>query len=456
MSTREPGSDLQQDPDPQPDPQHQQDSVPQPAPDQASDSNAGELGPVKKSGAGRSRARRFTDALVTANTGTVTTLAILLSFLVGALIIVVSDESVLATFPYFFSRPSDAFYAIWNSVGGAYLALFQGALVDIGTLQEALAGQTPWFRVFRPISETLTNAAPLILTGLSFTLAFRAGMINIGGNGQAIMGAIGAALVGFGLHLPPVVHLLAALLAGIIGGGLWGLVPGVLKARTGAHEVITTIMLNYIALNFLVWLVVQPGVQRSGHNNAISEFVDPNAQLWPLAGEYLRVNFGIVVALLAAVAVAWLLRRSTLGFELRTVGSNPDAARTAGMSVGKAYMMAMALAGGLSGLGGASILLGTAHSLTPAVVGEAGFDGITVALLGRGKPLGTVLAGLLFGGLAAASRGMQADADVPIDMVNVLQALIVLFIAAPALVKTVFRLREERKGSLELATAKGW
>jgi simple sugar transport system permease protein len=158
----------------------------------------------------------------------------------------------------------------------------------------------------------------------------------------------------------------------------------------------------------------------------------------------------------AAWAVAWLLQRSTLGFELRAVGSNPEAARTAGMSITKTYVLVMMISGGLAGLGGASMLLGPAQSLTPAVIGGVGFDGITVALLGRGTPYGTLLAGLLFGGLRAGAVRMQVEAHIPVDMVTILQAMIVIFIAAPALVKAIFRLREQRVAGLGQALAKGW
>ncbi len=406
------------------------------------------------------RARRYgmaaVDALTTANAGTVTALAILLALFVGAVIIVVSDQNVLSTFGYFFSRPADTFSAIGDAVGGAYSALFKGAIIDFSTLGKATSGEVPWTRVFDPISETLTNAAPLILTGLAVTLAFRAGMFNIGGEGQAVLGAIAAGLVGFGIHLPPVLHLVVAVVAGAAGGALYGFVPGWLKARTGAHEVITTIMLNYIAAKLLVWLVIQDGIQRPGRHDAISKLVDNNAMLPHLAGEILRVNFGIVLAVVAAWAVAWLLQRSTLGFELRAVGSNPEAARTAGMSITKTYVLVMMISGGLAGLGGASVLLGPAQSLTPAVIGGVGFDGITVALLGRGTPYGTLLAGLLFGGLRAGAVRMQVEAHIPVDMVTILQAMIVIFIAAPALVKAIFRLREQRVAGLGQALAKGW
>jgi simple sugar transport system permease protein len=407
-------------------------------------------------GGGRRYGMAVVDALTTANAGTVTALAIVLALLVGAVIIVVSDQEVLSTFSYFFARPSDTFYAIGDSVGGAYSALFKGAIIDFSTVGGAISGEVPWTRVFDPISETLTNAAPLILTGLAVTLAFRAGMFNIGAEGQAVMGAIGAGLVGFGIDLPPVLHLVVAVVAGAAGGALYGFVPGWLKARTGAHEVITTIMLNYIAGKFLVWLVVQDGVQRPGRHDAISKLVDSNAMLPHLAGEVLRVNLGIVLAVVAAWAVAWLLQRSTLGFELRAVGLNPDAARTAGMSITKTYVLVMMISGGLAGLGGASMLLGPAQALTPAVIGGVGFDGITVALLGRGTPYGTLLAGLLFGALKAGAVRMQVEAHIPVDMVTILQAMIVIFIAAPTLVKAIFRLREQRVGGLGQALAKGW
>ncbi|MGH3734916.1 MAG: ABC transporter permease [Micromonosporaceae bacterium] len=414
--------------------------------------------PEKPAGAQRpSYGKLVLDALTTANSGTVTALAIVLALLVGGLIIVVSDEDVLGTFAYLFARPGDALAAVWDAVGGAYSALFKGAIVDFETLGQAIAGEAPWHRALDPMSETLTNAAPLILTGLAVTLAFRAGMFNIGAQGQAILGAIGAGVVGFGLHLPPVLHLVVALLAGGLAGAMYGFVPGWLKARTGAHEVITTIMLNYIALKLLGWLLTKDAIRQPGRQDAISKEVDSTALLPQLAGDALRVNFGIVVAVLAAFVAAWLLQRSTLGFELRAVGANPNAARTAGMSVGKTYAMTMMISGALGGLGGSAMLLGPAHALTPAVVGEIGFDGITVALLGRGKPLGTVLAGLLFGALRAGAVRMQGEADIPVDMVGILQALIVMFIAAPALVKAVFQLREQRASAgLGQALAKGW
>lgn len=421
--------------------------------------DSGVAGPSTGDGPGRrSIGRAVIDAVTTANSWMVTILAILLAFVVGGVIIVLSDPGVLRRFEYFFSRPSDALEAVWESVSGAYSALLRGSILDPEDLREAIAGEEPWTEVFEPLSETLTYATPLILMGLAVALAFRAGMFNIGVEGQAVLGALTAALAGFGLSLPAGLHLVVALLAGIAGGALWGLIPGWLKARTGAHEVITTIMLNYIAGSLLLYLINLDGIHHPERNDAISKPVYDTALLPRLAGDQLRLNLGILIALLAAGGVAWLLQRSTIGFEFRAVGSNPDAARTAGMSVGKTYVLVMAFAGGLAGLGGASVLLGiaTSSALTPAIIGGIGFDGITVALLGRARPWGVVLAGLLFGALRAGAPGMQAVADVPVQMVTILQALIVMFIAAPAFVKEVFRLRQSRAGALGQTLAKGW
>lgn len=364
----------------------------------------------------------------------VSALAILLALVIGAVLIVVSNPEVTAKFGYFFARPADALTASWTAVIQAYQALFLGA-----------------FGGWSQISETLVEATPLICAGLSVTLAFRTGLFNIGAQGQLIWGALLAGWVGFGLHLPPVLHAVVALVAGIIGGALWGGLVGVLKARTGAHEVISTIMLNYVALATLTWLLTTSLLQRPGSSEPISPVVDDNAQFLRLGGT--RLHLGLLLALLAVAFVWWLLSRSTLGFELRAVGANPDAARTAGMSVGKAYFLAMLIAGGLAGLAGTQQVLGTNLPLTDGIAASIGFDAITVALLGRGTPLGTLFAALLFGALNAGDSQMQAATDTPLTLVTVLQATIVLFVAAPALVRGIFRIRAEGAGAV---LAKGW
>jgi ABC-type uncharacterized transport system permease subunit len=396
--------------------------------------------------------------LTSANAFIISALSIFTALVIGAILIVVANRDVMSKFGYFFAAPGDALASAWAAIWDAYKNLFIGAVFDAGAANTQHA--------FYPLSETLTYATPLMFTGLAVAFAFRGGLFNIGAQGQAIIGVIVAGLLGFNLHLPIVLHLIVALIGGAVGGAIWGFIPGFLKARTGAHEVIVTIMLNYIALGFLGWLIVQKGVQDPTVTFAISKTVDDSATLPRFFGDgsllhigsgtLLRVHFGLIVAILAVIVAAWLLNRSTFGFEVRAVGLNPDASRTAGMSVARTYTIVMVVAGALAGLGGASVLLGTAHHLTGQVVGNIGFDGITVALLGRTKPWGVVLAALLFGGLTAGGNRMQLFAGVTVDLVTVLQALIVIFIAAPALIKAIYRLRASRSGTVTTNLAKGW
>lgn len=356
--------------------------------------------------------------------------AIVLAILLGGVLIVLTDPATQAASQYLFARPGDFFSAAWDAASSAYIALFQGAVYD----SEA----TSFSRAIRPITETLTIATPLILAGLSVGLAFRAGLFNIGGQGQVILGAVLAAWVGFRFDLPILLHLPLAIIGGAVGGAFWAAIAGVLKARTGAHEVIVTIMLNNIAGYFVLWIVTTkwfasgtPGVSRP---------VAGSARLPALLPEPFRLHIGFLLAIAFAFGVWWLMERSTLGFKLRAVGSNARAARTAGISVAVMTVLAMTIAGALAGLAGTMQVLGTEGALTASVAGSIGFDAITVALLGRSKPLGTVLAGLLFGALAAGGRMMQTRTGTPLDLVLVLQSFIVLFIAAPPLVRTIFRL----------------
>ncbi|PWD50346.1 ABC transporter permease [Serinibacter arcticus] len=356
--------------------------------------------------------------------------AVVLAILLGAILIIATDPEVQTAAGYLFARPSDFFTAAWDAASGAYIALFQGAIFD--------SQAANFTRAIRPLTETLTIATPLILAGLSVGLAFRAGLFNIGGQGQVILGAVFAAYLGFGLNLPIVVHVVLAIVGGAVGGALWAAIAGVLKARTGAHEVIVTIMLNNIAAYLVLWIVTTK-LFASG-TPGVSKPVADTARLPALLPDPFRLHLGFILALVLAAAVWWLMERSTLGFKLRAVGSNARAARTAGISVATMTVLAMAIAGGLAGLAGASQVLGTEGMLTASVAGSIGFDAITVALLGRSKPLGTVLAGLLFGALAAGGRLMQTRTGTPLDLVLVLQSFIVLFIAAPPLVRTIWRL----------------
>jgi simple sugar transport system permease protein len=359
--------------------------------------------------------------------------ALVLALLVGALLIIFSTPRVIESLSYFFAYPWDFFKFAGIAVWDGYAALLSGSVGSSGA-----------------IVRTLERAAPLICAGLGVSLAFRAGMFNIGAQGQMLVGGIACCWIGFQLDLPAGLHLLLALAGALVVGGLWGGLAGLLKARTGAHEVITTIMLNYVGRFLLLYFLAKEAFQRPGADNLLSPPVADSAAFPSILG----LHTGFFLAVLAALGIWWLLERSTWGFEIRAVGANPDAARTAGMSVARVYITAMTIAGMLAGLAVAMQLLGRQDPLSDQIAGSIGFDAITVALLGRATPLGTVLAGLLFGALSSGGLAMQAAAGVPPEMSQVLQALIVLFVAAPALIRGVFRI----KGTGETTTvmAKGW
>jgi len=403
------------------------------------------------------RVRRAVASLTSANAAVVTVLALVLAAIVGGLLVAGTDPATRAASGYFFARPSTTLHAGAGAVGRAYAALFEGSVLNPSTLTSHSAT-----KILQPLSETVTVATPLILAGLSVALAFRAGLFNIGAQGQLVLGAVLGGWVGFGPHLPVVVHLVVAVAAAAVGGLAWGAIAGVLKARTGAHEVITTIMLNYVALQLLNFLLSAPQLhgrasfQAPPYSQPTSRTVQASALYPKIAGSGLRVNLGIVVALAAAVGVWWLLERSVLGFRIRAVGANPAAARTAGIDVARITVVTLVLAGGLAGLAGASQVLGTNSAVTGDIDAGVGFDAITVALLGRSKPGGVVGAGLLFGALRAGGLYMQSATPVPVDLVTVLQALIVIFIAAPTLVIGLFRLRAARVHSAVPALTQGW
>jgi simple sugar transport system permease protein len=386
-----------------------------------------------------------------ANNLVVTALAFVAAMIIGGILIAVADPRTQDASHYFFQYPWDTFSYGFQAMWNGYKALFEGAIFNPNT-----ASKGTWAGYVGPISETLTNATPLILGGLSVGLAFRAGLFNIGGQGQVIAGAICAGFVGFHWHLPPGLHLLLGIIAGILGGALWGGIAGFLKAKTGAHEVITTIMLNYIGLYLLAYLLSVKGFQAPPYGQAISNRVYESAQLPPLLGGSVRVHGGLILALLAAWAVWWLIDRSTLGFRLRAVGANQFASRTAGMNVENSYITVMLIAGALCGLAGVSQILGTNSRITGDIDSGIGFDAITVALLGRANPKGIVAAGLLFGALHAGGTQMQSATGTPIDLVQVIQALIVLFIAAPMLVRSLWRLKGAGAGVTGGELAKGW
>ena len=362
-----------------------------------------------------------------------TVLSVLLGFLVGALFMIGSNKEFIEALGYLFSRPSDALGAAAQVVSEGYGALFRGAIynADADTFEKAI----------RPLTETLRLGAPLIAAGLGIGLTFRVGLFNIGGTGQLIFGMIFATFVATRLELPFVLHTIVALIAGIVGAALLGALVGFLKARTGAHEVILTIMLNYIALYFFTFLMRNPALLQESRatGNPKADPAAETALLPKLIGDNYSLHWGLIFALLAVVVFWWLMERSTIGFRLRMVGFNPDAARAAGINVEKTYILAMALSAGFVGVAAANQSLGVAVGVTPSSHANIGFDAITVALLGGSSGPGILLAGLLFGAFKAGAPSMQVIGVSP-EVLGIVQGAIVLFIAAPPLIRAIFRL----------------
>lgn len=367
----------------------------------------------------------------------VAVLSVFLAMVIGSLMILLTDQNVRDTLSYIGSRPGDFFNAVGTSITDAYTALFRGAIYNTNVEGFELR--------IRPLTETLKFAAPLILAGLGVGLAFRAGMFNIGGRGQMLLAGTAAGWVGVGMDLPMAVHLPLAVVAGALAGALWAGIAGFLKAQSGAHEVIVTIMLNYVGYYLVFYVLSKQGLlQAPGSLNPKSKPMPESVILPKLLGDRFSLHLGFVIALVAVGFTWWLLNKSALGFRFRAVGENPDAARASGINVGRTYITVMLIAGGLVGLAGVNQILGTATSgVTVDMDAGIGFDAITVALLGRSRPLGILAAGLLFGALKAGGFSMAAAEGIPVEIVLVIQSLIVLFIAAPPLVRAIFRLPKE-------------
>lgn len=312
-----------------------------------------------------------------------------------------------------------------------------------GNLFEGAFGST------RGILFTIATATPLILGGMAVGLGFKAGLFNIGAQGQFLMGGLGSAAVGAWLAgAPGLVAIPVAILSGALLGAAWGFIPGALKAWTGAHEVVTTIMLNFIAGAIIGYLITGPleapgfGFSRTGPLG--------NAELPAIEGT--TIHLGVLIAFALVPVVWWLLWRSTLGFEIRTVGANPDAARYAGMRPAVLTILTMSLCGMLAGLAGAGQILGISHFMTASYGTSIGFDSISIALLGRSNPYGITAAALLFGAMRAGSGLMQIEAGIPVEIIDVIQALILLFLAADIVIRRLLRIRAASAEPDELQT----
>jgi ABC-type uncharacterized transport system permease subunit len=377
-------------------------------------------------------------------------LAVLSALIVGGLVIVVTDLKHLS------QLGTDPIGAIGGAIGGVfdgYGSMLTGALGDPNRISTALqtGNQKDIATAIRPLTETLVDATPLIFAGLGVAISFRAGMFNIGGTGQMQLGALGATTTAIALqnHAPGFVILIAAVVVGTIAGGLWGFVPGFLKARTGAHEVITTIMLNYVAAQVLFFALDQPFIQQPGSGQPISKitsgYVDiPKIITLPA----IRLDYSFVVALITSVIVSWFLFKTTRGYELRAAGFNPSAAKYAGMSAGGSMVLAMTLSGALAGLGGALLVIGTVGQLSLDLGSNIGFNAIALALLAGLRPSGVVLSALLFGALTNGGHLMGITSGVPFDLLFFIIALVIMFVAAPGLIRAIWHLKQPREADV--------
>ncbi|MBE0686672.1 MAG: ABC transporter permease [Anaerolineaceae bacterium] len=381
-------------------------------------------------------------------------LAIFTGILLGGVLVAITTNEVYAAFRV----------SIWSGLGAAlrtawntYVALFTGSVGNPEKISLAFASgdQLAIRRAINPFFESLVQSTPYIFGGLAVALGFRAGLFNIGVEGQIFIGAATGVWAGYAIvGLPTIIHIPLAMLFGALGGALWGFIPGLLKAKTGAHEVITTIMMNYIAFRLVDWLLKFP-MKDPNEFTPKTPWILETAKLPRLFETPIRFHVGFFIAVAMAVAVYYLLFKTTWGFELRMVGSNPNAARYAGVKITKTTILAMVLSGALAGMAGANEVLGVNYRLLPAFSSGYGFDSIALALLGKTHPLGVILSSLLFGFLRNGARSMQLAVGVPIDIVSILQAVILAFIAAPAIIRTIYRLRESKQKE-DLVSLRSW
>jgi general nucleoside transport system permease protein len=389
-------------------------------------------------------------------------LAIFTALAVSAVLILASDVKVLTAYSHIFQNPGGALAATWKAVADAYGALFLGAIGNPIDMASAIGGYfstgdtKPLLAAFWPLSESLVTSTPYIFAGLAVAVGFKCNLFNIGAEGQLYIGALASVWIGFNVTgLPFIIHMPLAFLGGALAAALWGAIPGYLRAKTGAHEVINTIMMNYIAFRLADWLVNGP-MKRGGSQGyiPITPSILDTSQIPKFFPDPIRFHAGFFIALGVAALVYWLLWKTTLGFEIRTVGANVHAARYSGINVGRNMVLAMAISGALAGMAGANEVLAVNYNVAGAFSPGYGFDSIALALLGKSHPLGVVMAALLFGTLRNGATRMQSLAEIPIDIIVIVQAMVVMFIAAPAIIRWLYRLKVE--GGLDLSLGKGW
>jgi ABC-type uncharacterized transport system permease subunit len=375
---------------------------------------------------------------------TIIILAIFTGLVLGGILAAATTSEIYAAFGRSFSEGvSESLKLIWET----YSSLFVGSFGDPSKMVSALFGgdSKAIQSAFKPFLESLVTTTPYIFTGVAVALGFQAGVFNIGAEGQLFMGAIMAAWAGWTFKgLPPIVHVPLALGVGALSGALWGFIPGWLKAKTGAHEVINTIMMNYIAFNFAEYLIRGPF--EDPNTPFKTRFIEQSAHLYRFFEDStLRLNIGFFIAIGVAILIWYILYKTTWGYEFRSVGLNPHASKYAGINSSLITMLAMSVSGALAGLAGAVDMLGVNFRQTQALSSGYGFDAIAIALLANNHPIVCIVTAMLFGFLRHGSRIMQINTGIPIDIISILQAFIIFFIAAPAIIRTIYRLKEPKR-----------
>lgn len=372
---------------------------------------------------------------------TIIILSIISGFILGGLLVIVTSPEVYKAFAESFGK---GLATSWHMVANTYSSLFLGAFGNPEKISAAIASgdSLKIKQALTPFFESLVVTTPYLFTGVAVALGFKAGLFNIGAEGQVLVGGIAAAWAGWTFTgLSPWVHVPLAMLIGAAAGGLWGLVPGWLKVKTGAHEVITTIMMNYIAYYLIYYLISSP-LRDPNEVVPKTPYILDSAKLMQLFPGVNRFHIGFFIAIGVAIVVWFILFKTTWGFEIRSVGLNPKAARYAGMNITAITVSSMALSGAIAGMAGANEILGVSWRQSQALASGYGFDSIALALLAQNHPLGVILTALLFGFLKSGSRVMQLNAGIPVYIINILQAFIIMFIAAPAIIRTIYRLKQ--------------
>lgn len=377
---------------------------------------------------------------VSKNSLTIIILSIISGFILGGVLVILTSPEVYQAYGRSLGQ---GLAASWEIVAKTYSSLFLGAFGDPAKISAAFAsGDTALIqKSLTPFFDSLVVTTPYLFTGVAVALGFKAGLFNIGAEGQVLVGGIAAAWAGWTFTgLSPWIHVPLAMLTGALAGAAWGFVPGWLKVKTGAHEVITTIMMNYIAYYLIYYLISSPF---RDPNEVVpkTRWILDSAHLYRFFPDPIRFHLGFFIAIAVAILVWFILFKTTWGYEIRSVGLNPNASRYAGMNITAVTVAAMSLSGAIAGMAGANEILGVSWRQSQALASGYGFDSIALALLAGNHPLGVILTALLFGFLKSGSRVMQISAGVPVYIINILQAFIIMFIAAPAIIRTIYRLK---------------